>query len=164
MDRSCAMRRTAFVFFALIAVTGCRGCRGCERDADLEEQEKRDQQRDHFWRAQIEIAGHGRVKTVVDAFDCTSDGSEHRGECGPKLVRFKERAPALMQALPAPGWRFARWEATIHTPDGGTRSRVGPMPDGPTYLDGFGYADTGEIETVTAVFVPDAHAHDGVHP
>ena len=37
---------------------------------------------------------------------------------------------------------------------GSKRPRAGPMPDGDVYLDGFGYADTGELETVTAVFTP----------
>ena len=39
------------------------------------------------------------------------------------------------------------------------------MPDGRVYLDGFGYSDTGELETVTAVFVPVAgDAQLGVQP
>jgi hypothetical protein len=29
------------------------------------------------------------------------------------------------------------------------------MPDGRFYLNGFGYEDTGELDTVTAVFVRD---------
>lgn len=149
---------------ALVTLTGCPGCKACARDDELEEREERDQQRDHFWRAQLVITGHGQVKTVVDAFDCTSDEAGQRGECGPKLVRFKELAPPLMEARPAPGWRFVRWDALIRTPDGGSRPRVGPTPDGRMYLDGFGYSDTGELETVTAVFAPDADAHDGVHP
>jgi len=160
--RRIALARLAMV--APLALFAVPGCKSCERDHDLEEREEREQQRDHFWRAQIVIAGHGQVKTVVEAFDCTSDGSGQRGECGPKLVRFKELAPPLMEARPAPGWRFARWDAVIRTPDGGSRARVGPMPDGRMYLDGFGYSDTGELETVTAVFAPEADAHDGVQP
>ena len=32
------------------------------------------------------------------------------------------------------------------------------MPDGRVYLNGFGYEDTGELETVTAVFKRTANA------
>jgi hypothetical protein len=99
------------------------------------------------------------VKTFVDAFDCTSDGTTQRGVCGPKLVRFKELAPPTMEARPAPGWRFDHWDALIREPDGSTHGRAGPMPDGRVYLNGFGYSDTGQLETVTAVFV-----QDGVQP
>ena len=154
----------AWIACALVALGGCRGCRGCDDDDELEEQEERDLQRDHFWRAQLAITGRGAVKTVAPTFDCTSDGASARGECGPKLVRFKELAPPLMQARAAPGWRFVRWEVHIRTPDGGSRGRVGPVPDGPRYLDGFGYQDTGEFETVTAIFAPEADAQDGAQP
>src|SRR6202035_399581 len=118
-------RRSWLVVFVLASLAGCRGCKSCEPDDELEEQEEREAQRDLFWRAQIVIVGHGRVKSVVDAFDCGADGSSQSGECGPKLVRFKELAPPLMEARPAPGWRFARWDAIIRTPDGGSRGRVG---------------------------------------
>jgi hypothetical protein len=142
----------------------CTGCRSCKEDDEGEEQEERDMQRDHFWRAQIAIVGKGTVKTVVEAFECTSDGTGQRGECGPKLLRFKELRPPMMEAVPAPGWRLDRWDSLIRDPDGGTHRRAGPMPDGRVYLNGFGYSDTGQIETVTAVFVPDGDAHEGVHP
>ena len=33
------------------------------------------------------------------------------------------------------------------------RRRSGRMPDGRLYMNGFGYEDTGQLETVTAVFV-----------
>ncbi|HEX8795039.1 MAG TPA: hypothetical protein VF765_29030 [Polyangiaceae bacterium] len=140
--------------------TACRSC----REDESEEQEERDLARDHFWRAQITIVGQGTVKTHVDAFDCTSDGKAQHGTCGPRLVVFKELAPPMMEAIAAPGWRFDHWDALIREPDGGTHGRVGPMPDGKMYLDGFGYRDTGQLETVTAVFVPDADAQLGVHP
>ena len=157
----------AWLLLASIAVAtpSCRGCKGCERDDELEEQEERDMQRDNFWRAQIAITGRGRVKTYIDAFDCSSDGTAQRGECGPKLVRFKELAPPTMQALPAPGWRFDHWDASIRDPDGGVHGRAGRMPDGPVYIDGFGYEDTGQLETVTAVFAPvPGDAQVGVQP
>ena len=35
--------------------------------------------------------------------------------------------------------------------------RIGRPPDGPLYVNGFGYSDTGELETVTAVFVAERH-------
>jgi|GEM_PF-2682385 len=158
------VRSRSVLLVVLLALAGCRGCAGCSED-DAEEQEERDMQRDHFWRARIAVVGRGTVKTAVAAFDCTSDGATQRGDCGPKLVRFKEGAPPLLKALPAPGWRFERWGSRIREPDGGTHPRRGPMPDGLVYLNGFGYSDTGELETVTAVFVPDAaDAQVGVQP
>jgi hypothetical protein len=154
----------AVALLALALVAGWRGMKGCHDDDELEEQEERDMQRDNFWRARIAISGRGEVKTFVDAFDCTSDGAGQRGECGPKLVRFKELVPPTMEARPAAGWRFDHWEASILEPDGSTHGRPGQMPDGKVYIDGFGYEDTGQLETVTAVFVLVADAHDGVQP
>ena len=137
----------------VLVVSG--SCKSCEklRDSDEEDEEQEDG-RDNLWRAQITIIGSGNVRTESGVFDCTSTGTDLRGRCGPRLLRFKERQPPLMRATPARGWRFERWEAVMWEPNGSTRARSGPMPDGPLYLNGFGYADTGEIETVTAVFVP----------
>jgi hypothetical protein len=149
----------------LASVGGWRGYESCERDDELEEEEERDMQRDNFWRAQITISGRGQVKTFIDAFDCVSDeAGGQRGDCGPKLVRFKELAPPTMDARPAAGWRFDHWESSIREADGGVHGRPGRMPDGKVYINGFGYADTGQLETVTAVFVPLGDAHDGVQP
>ncbi len=145
-------------------VAGWRGYQSCEREDELEEQEERDIQRDNYWRAQITITGRGRVKTPTDAFDCFSEGAEAHGSCGPKLVTFKELAPPTMVAQAPRGWRFDHWEASIREPDGSVHGRPGQMPDGKVYIDGFGYSDTGQLETVTAVFVPDADAHEGVQP
>lgn len=122
-------------------------------DDDDEEQEEQDRERDNFWRAQIVIVGAGAVKTTEAGFDCASDGVTQHGQCGPKLLKFKEMRPALLHATPAPGWRLDAWKSLIREPDGTTHPRKGPMPDGVLYLNGFGYADTGELETVTAVFV-----------
>jgi hypothetical protein len=141
------------LLLGLVAVTGCRGCASC--DSEEEEEEERNLVRDHFWRAQIAIVGKGAVKTYVHAFDCSSDGGGAAGACGPLLVRFKELAPPTMEATPAAGWVFDHWESQIREPDGASRPRAGKMPDGRVYLNGFGYADTGQLETVTAVFVPD---------
>jgi hypothetical protein len=125
-------------------------------DEDDDEDEASD--RDNYWRAQIAIAGHGAVRTIVDAFDCMQNGSgSPTGECGPKLVRFNELRPPLMRAIAASGWRFDHWESTIREPDGTSHARTGPMPDGDVYINGFGYRDTGELETVTAIFVAQPH-------
>lgn len=132
------------------AATGCKAC----REEELEEEEERDQQRDNFWRAQISIQGKGSAKTPVLAFDCASDGTTQTGDCGPKLVKFKELAPPTIEAKPAPGWRLDHWESEIREPDGSVGPRKGRMPDGRLYLNGFGYSDTGELETVRPVFVP----------
>lgn len=150
--------RVVHAIAALLACVPPVGCKHCDLEADEEEQ---DLERDHYWRAQIAIVGQGTVKTVVRAFDCTSDGASLRGDCGPKLVTFKELQPPLMEERPAPGWRFDHWESRIREPDGATAPRKGPMPDGRFYLNGFGYRDTGELETVTCVFVPDAPGGEG---
>ena len=78
--------------------------------------------------------------TPTRAFDCSFLG----GDCGPKLVTFTERQPPLLRATAGPGWRFDHWESSL---------RTGAMPDGEFYLNGFGYEDSGQTETVTAVFV-----------
>jgi len=130
-------------------------CRACE---DSEEEEEREALRDNFWRAQVAIVGRGGVKTAAPAIDCASDDARMTGVCGPHLFRFKELAPPLLQATPAPGWRFDHWESTIRARDGAVAPRQGRMPDGPLYLNGWGYEDTGALETVTCVFVPTADA------
>ena len=144
-----ALRRATLL--ALAATAGCHGCSSCAEDE--EEAEERDREREHFWRAQIAIVGSGRVTTFISAFDCASDGGSTVGTCGPLLVKFKELQPPTMEATPSPGWTFSHWESTIRQPDGATAPRPGRMPDGRVYLNGFGYADTGQLETVTAVFV-----------
>jgi hypothetical protein len=122
---------------------------GCHRETD--EDEELDETRLNYWRVQIAIVGEGRVDSAVAGFACTPAG----GACGPRLVAFVERAPALLRATGAAGWRFARWESRTREADGRVVNRAGRMPDGRFYLNGFGYADTGALETVTAVFVPD---------
>jgi hypothetical protein len=156
--------RSSIVVLAAALVASCHGCRSCESEED--EQEELDQQRDHFWRARIAIVGAGDVRTAHGRFDCASDGAVVRGTCGPELLRYKELVPPMMRATPAAGWRFDRWESVTVTLDGSTHGRAGPMPDGPLYVNGFGYADTGEVETVTAVFVREtgADAQLGVQP
>ncbi len=133
----------------LVALLLATGCHDCGRED--EEDEEFDETRLNYWRVQIAIVGQGRVDSAVAGFACTPDG----GDCGPRLVAFVERVPALLHATGAPGWRFERWESRTRQADGRVANRPGRMPDGRFYLNGFGYADTGALETVTAVFVPD---------
>ncbi len=163
------MRPARCIAVLVVSLAGCRSCqhprrderagerpRGEREDDDREtdEGEDRDDARDNFWRVRIVIVGRGRIATAIDAFDCRSDGAVQSGECGPKLVRFHELRPPLLIATGAAGWTFDHWESIVIRPDGTTRPRTTPIPDGPRYVDGFGYADTGELETLTAVFVP----------
>jgi hypothetical protein len=146
-----------------IAGSSCKG-RGCHGESEEEEEEEREQDRDNYWRAQVTIVGNGTVKTSLPAIDCSSDGTTQRGRCGPVLFKFKELAPPLLQASAGPGWRFDRWESLTREPDGATHPRPGRMPDGRFYLNGVGYADTGALETVTAVFVPAAPGAGSSNP
>ena len=136
------------------AGSACKGRRGCASEEE-EEEEERGALRDNVWRVQVSIVGKGAVKTRGAPVDCASDGATQKGRCGPELLRFKELSPPLLEAMPAPGWRLDRWESRLREPDGASTPRQGRMPDGRFYLNGFGYEDTGELETVTAVFVPD---------
>jgi hypothetical protein len=136
----------------LVSAAQCTGGKAC-REEDAEEEEERSLDRDHYWRAQVSIVGAGAVRATPRGIDCASDGALQRGDCGPVLFRFKELKPAILEAVPAPGWRLDRWESRTREPDGAVVVRRGPMPDGSRYVNGFGYTDTGEIETVTAVFV-----------
>ena len=147
------VRRVFFVLVLAALPSAASGCKSCHMDSEEEEQEEINEARDHFWRAQIRIVGHGTVKTRIPAFDCTSDGKKTTGRCGPKLMTFKELKPPLMEAEPAAGWKLDHWESMIRAADGSTAPRKGRMPDGRVYLNGFGYEDTGALETVTAVFV-----------
>ncbi|MEO8840015.1 MAG: hypothetical protein ABI704_00500 [Kofleriaceae bacterium] len=137
------MRPTRELLIALLLIASCH---------EEEEEEERDQLRENYWRVQIVVAGAGTVQTSSEVFDCVADGRAQVGMCGPTLVTFDELHPPLLRATAAPGWRFVRWESQVRSPFGFVRSRVGPMPDGMFYVDGFGYSDTGELETVRAVF------------
>ena len=134
--------KLAVVAGAALAILAIGGAARAVREADDDDDDDdEDTPRTEYWRAHIAIRGEGRVATPIPAFDCTPSG----GECGPKLVTFTERKPPLLRATGAPGWRFDHWESSL---------RTGTMPDGRFYLNGFGYADTGQTELVTAVFVP----------
>lgn len=149
---------------AIIAAlaSSCHACRehhhenkSDDRDDDEEEeQEEANAHRLNYWRVQVKLVGQGSVATVGGALDCSSDPTHEAHACGPKLFAFEELQPPLLRATGARGWKLARWESQTRQPDGRLTPRVGPMPDGRWYLDGFGYRDTGALETVTAVFVP----------
>ncbi len=147
------MRVRSLLLVAALAA-GCKH-RASIADREVDEGDEASETRDNVWRAQIAITGRGRVRTVAETFDCSSDGTRTSGACGPTLVRFDELAPPLLHATGAPGWHFDHWASQIRARDGSVHPRAGAMPDGALYLDGFGYADTGELETVTAVFVRD---------
>ena len=141
-----------------VVLAGCRSCgKSSEHDRHVDEgpdSEEAADNRDNFWRARIVIVGHGDASTVDHRFACHGTAAGVTGACGPVLLRFHERQPPLVRATAAPGWRFDHWSSTLTGPDGSTHPRIGRLPDGPLYLNGFGYADTGELDTVTAVFVP----------
>jgi hypothetical protein len=145
------------------AAGSCDRCHGASRERDPQvdegasDPEEADDQRDNYWRVRVVIVGAGDASTADKRIACHgAPPAAQSGACGPVLLRFNERAPPLVRATPAPSWHFARWSSLLTEPDGSTHPRTGKMPDGVLYLNGFGYADTGELETVTAVFVPDA--------
>jgi hypothetical protein len=147
------LRRSCELLLAALLIASC--------GHDEEEQEERDQERANYWRVQIVLAGAGTVRTASAAFDCVGNGRLQIGACGPTLVAFDELHPPLLHALAATGWRFDHWEAQIRSPYGFVRRRVGPMPTGAFYIDGFGYADTGELEIVRAIFKPSSSSGAG---
>ena len=146
--------RLALVWLACALATSCKRRVQLEERDDDEDQEERETSRDNFWRVQIAIVGQGRVATTAPGFDCVSDGTTQGGDCGPRLVRFDERHPPLLRATGAPGWRFDHWESQTRAASGAITRRQGRMPDGRLYLNGFGYSDTGALETVFALFEP----------
>jgi hypothetical protein len=110
-------------------------------DDDDDDDEDAEDAQLNYWRPHVIVIGNGVVASVVAPITCTSSG----GMCGPTLIAFDERRPPLLRAIATPGWRFDHWESSL---------RTGPMPRGKLYINGFGYTDTGQTETVTAVFVP----------
>ena len=169
MSVSSVARALAFV---AIACAACHGRVHHERHDDDPQTdegggEDEDLTRTNFWRVEVRIVGRGTVSGAVARIDCTNDGAQQRGTCGPTLLQFDELHPPLLGATAAPGWRFDHWEPAIRERDGSMRARRGRLPDGPLYLDGFGYSDTGEQEVLTAVFVatkPTMPAAPARHP
>jgi len=147
---------------AALAVLGtslgsCKSCletRNDDRrvDESSSDPDEADDLRKNFWRMRVAITGAGDATTADGRIACHGTALEVTGACGPVLFEFDERTPPLVHATAARGWRFVRWSSMLTEPDGSTHPRAGRMPDGLVYLNGFGYADTGELETVTAVF------------
>jgi hypothetical protein len=162
--------RAALLGLAACVALGAGACRANEHrdhspgaadhdDSDEAEQaEERETARPTFWRVQIAIEGQGRVADATGAFDCHRDAGDQGGSCGPKLVTFPELRPPVLMETPALGWRFVRWQPVVRGRDGAIHPRKLPPPDGPRYINGFGYSDTGELETVTAIFEPNGSA------
>ena len=151
------LRAMASALVVLLA-PGCKHCRSAEEHEEHEDEEEQLEERENslanFWRVRIAIVGAGRVATVIEGLDCASDGTNQRGDCGPRLFKFDERKPPLLRATGVHGWRFDHWESQTRARDGALSRRAGPMPDGRVYLNGFGYEDTGAVETVYALFEP----------
>ena len=149
---------------AVVAPLGA--CKTCHSDDESEEAEERDQQRDNWWRVQVAVTGRGTVTSKDGLIHCSFDEKAGPRACGPVLFRFKELKPPLLDGQPAEGWRLDHWESSVRERDGAVAPRKGPMPDGRYYINGFGYEDTGQLETVTAVFVErsDAKPPPGPRP
>jgi hypothetical protein len=126
----------AGVAAAAVAIAVVHGKEDDDDDEDAEDA------RLNYWHPRIVVVGDGVVTSAIVPIACTSSG----GLCGPLAIAFDERQPPLLRAVAAPGWRLDRWQSSL---------RTGPMPDGRFYVNGLGYDDTGQIETVTAVFVRD---------
>jgi hypothetical protein len=137
-----ALRRSigaAVVAVTVVAVAVVVARRAGDDDDDDEDAE--DAQL-NYWRPRVEVVGEGIVTSAVVPIACTPRG----GLCGPLAIAFDERQPPLLRAVPARGWRLAHWQSSL---------RTGPMPDSRFYVNGLGYEDTHQVETVTAVFVRD---------
>lgn len=169
------MDRAAIIASLIVVAPACHACHAHERgegkaagedddhDED-EEQEEQNARRLNYWRVQVKLVGQGVVASLGGAIDCSSDPAHDGHACGPQLFTFEELQPPLLRGTGARGWKLARWESQTRQPDGTLTPRAGPMPDGRWYLDGFGYRDTGALETVTAVFVPADSGSDDVTP
>jgi hypothetical protein len=143
-----------------LVLGSCKSCHESTRESDPHvdegnDPEEADDQRDNFWRVRIEVVGAGDASTADKRLACVGDVTTVTGACGPLLLRFKEREPPLLRATATPGWHFDHWSSVLTEPDGSTHPRPGSMPDGVLYLNGFGYSDTGELDTVTVVFLTD---------
>ena len=98
-----------------------------EEDEGKEEAENAELSKPQFWRVQIVLVGKGIVVSYDKAIECGDDGVHHGTQCGPQawtapLVGFQP-ARSTLTALPAPGFRLAKWEATIHRADGRIKPR-----------------------------------------
>jgi hypothetical protein len=147
------MRAQLFASLLLVSsLAWVAGCKSCREDDATEEAEEHEALLDEFWRVQVRVEGHGLVSGADGKIRCGSEEHAELRTCGPVLLVFKERTPPLLDGVPDAGWRLDHWESSIRERDGAVGPRKGPMPDGRYYLNGFGYHDSGQLETVTAVF------------
>ncbi|GAC1546660.1 MAG: hypothetical protein NVS3B10_10630 [Polyangiales bacterium] len=129
-----------------------------DEESDEEALEEKELTTDQLWRVGVTLVGFGRVATAPGSpepqtLDCARDAAGQHGECGPKLLRYRQMTPALLTARGAVGWKFARWETRLRLPDGKiVRGRKIPEPFNRVYIDGFPAGDTGETELLTAIF------------
>jgi hypothetical protein len=120
-------------------------------------EEEREHQ-DHLWRVGLVLIGEGTVQTNIEGIpemwmDCTRDAKGQSGECGPKLLRWKEVQPPLLDAHGAKGWKFVRWESRTRRWSGGIAPTAKVIaPGNRLYLNGMGNRDTGACEILTAHF------------
>jgi hypothetical protein len=146
------MRRRVAIAVAVVGIAAAAAAIGVARSsadgadgADDEDDEDAEDAQLNYWRPRVVVVGEGMVTSAIVPIACTPRG----GLCGPLAIAFDEREPPLLQAVPARGWRLERWQSSL---------RSGPVLDGRFYINGLGYEDTGEVETVTAVFVRERRA------
>lgn len=123
---------------------------------ELSEEERENQE--HLWRVKLTLVGQGVVRTNIEGIPemslrCTRDEKAQSGECGPKLLRWKEGQPPLLTARGAKGWKFVRWTTSTLRPNGSIVPTEKVIEPGlRLYLNGMGTRDTGESELLTAYF------------
>ena len=136
-----------------------------EGDEALEEEalEEKELVEEQLWRVGVMVVGHGRVSTApqspeAQSIDCARDAHGQHGECGPKLLRYRQMTPALLTARGATGWKFSHWETRLRLPNAKiVPGRKIPEPFHRLYINGFPAGDTGETELLTAVFTQQAN-------
>jgi len=127
-----------------------------KEERELSEEERENQE--HLWRVQLTLVGEGVVRTNIEgipaiAVDCKRDAEGQSGECGPKLLRWKEARPPLLTAHGAPGWKFIQWKTSTRKADGSIVPTNKVLEPGlRLYLNGMGTKDAGDCELLTAVF------------
>lgn len=131
-------QNTVLMIFGIACAAGAFFALAGDREDDDEDE---DDARVNYWRPRVVVVGNGSVTSPFAPLACTAAG----GACGPILIAFDERHPPLLAAIAARGWRFDHWHSSL---------RDATQLDGPYYMNGLGYEDTGETEIVTAVFVP----------
>lgn len=128
-----------------------------EKKEERESEEEREN-REHFWRVELTLVGQGVVRTNLEGIkaiwvECTRDEKGQSGECGPKLLRWREGQPPLLTARGAKGWKFVRWESKTRKSDGKivpTAKKFEPAQR--LYFNAMGVDDNGDSELLTAYF------------